>query len=78
MSVLLDPKNPRAVTLGLMWWGHLVYGCKAVKIDRNNYGIKIANSWGGNWEKNGCAVLSESKATAHEYVAIDRVTPRMQ
>lgn len=78
MSALLDPKNPRPVTLGLMWWGHLVYGCKAVKIDRSTYGIKIANSWKASWESNGCAVLAESKATAHEYVAVDRVTPRME
>lgn len=76
MSVLLCPKNPRPITLGLMWWGHLVEGVKAVRIDRNTWGIKIVNSWKRSWGENGCAVLVESKATAHEYVAVDRVKLR--
>lgn len=77
MSVLLHPTNPRPVTLGLMWWGHLVYATKAVKIDSRSYGMKIVNSWRPSWGENGCAVLAENKATAHEYVAIDRVSPRV-
>ena len=77
VSAILDPINPRAITLGLMWWGHLVYGTKVVKIDRRTYGIKIVNSWRPSWGENGCAVLEESKATAHEYVAVDRCKIRM-
>ena len=77
MSVLLDPINPRPITLGLMWWGHLVEGVKAVRIDRREWGIKIVNSWRASWGENGCAVLVESKATAHEHVAVDRVKLRV-
>lgn len=76
MSCLLDPRDPCPVTLGLMWWGHLVCGLRAVKIDRNTYGIVIVNSWTARWGDNGYGVLVESKATAHEQVAIRRVTPR--
>ena len=76
VSAILDPANPRPITLGLMWWGHLVYGVRVVKIDRRSYGIKIVNSWRPSWGENGCAVLAENKATAHEYVAIDRATLR--
>jgi hypothetical protein len=76
MSILLDPDNPCPVTMGLMWWGHLVCGLKAVQLSRNEFGIVIVNSWSENWENGGFAVLSESKATAHEYIAIQSVSPR--
>lgn len=75
-SAILDPVNPRAVTLGLNWWGHLVYGTKVVAISARRYGIKIVNSWRPSWGDNGTAVLAENKATAHEYVAVDRVKLR--
>lgn len=74
-SVLLNPRNPRPVTLGLMWWGHLVCGLRLVKVGRG-YGILIVNSWGRSWGDNGYKVLVESKATAHEYVGIASVTAR--
>jgi hypothetical protein len=74
MSVLLDPVNPRSVTLGLSWWGHLVYATKAVEISRGKFGMLIRNSWDYSWESEGKVVLVENKATAHEYVAIDTVT----
>lgn len=76
VSCLLDPYNPTPVTLGLMWWGHLVCGLRAVKLGRGQYGIAIVNSWTAKWGENGYAVLKESKATAHEYVRIARVKPR--
>lgn len=76
MSVLLDPDNPAPVTLGLMWWGHLVCGLRAVKIARDEYGILIVNSWKKTWGEGGFKVLTESKATAHEYVAIREVLAR--
>ena len=75
-SVLLDPYNPRPVTMGLMWWGHLVAGFRVVKIDSRNYGIQGPNSWGDNWGDKGTFVLTEKKATAYESIAVERVKPR--
>ena len=74
-SLLLHPQRPRPVTLGLMWWGHLVCGLRLVKVGRG-YGILIVNSWGRSWAEGGFKVLVESKATAHEYVGIMNVKPR--
>lgn len=75
-SVLLDPLRPRPVTLGLMWWGHLVCGLRLVKISRNEYGILIVNSWDETWGDGGYKVLTERRATAHEQIAISHVSPR--
>lgn len=77
VSCLLDPERPRPVTLGLQWWGHLIYATKAVKIDSRNYGVKIVNSWKPTWGEDGCAVLAENKAKAFEQVAITSVKPRV-
>lgn len=76
VSVLLDPVDPRPVTLGLNWWGHLVYATKVVKLGAGRYGLKIANSWRPTWGQQGTAVLVESKATAFEQIAVQRVKPR--
>jgi len=76
VSCLLDPDNPCPVTLGLMWWGHLVCGLRAVKVDSRPYGILIVNSWKKTWGDGGFKVLVENKATAHEYVAIRSVKVR--
>lgn len=62
------------VTLGLMWWGHLVFGTKVVVLGRNDYGVKIINSWGDRWENGGTAVLREEKCRPHEGIAIKNVT----
>lgn len=77
MSALLDPKNPRPVTLGLMWWGHLIYCTKGIVLGRNQFGVLGVNSWKPSWGKEGCVVLAESKATPHEAVAVDRTKLRM-
>lgn len=76
MSMLLDPYNPSPVTMGLMWWGHLVCGLRAVKISSREYGILIVNSWKKTWGDGGFKVLAESKATAQEYVGIRDVKVR--
>jgi hypothetical protein len=70
-SVLLDPIDPRPVTLGLNWWGHLT-----VALQWTPDGILIANSWGESWGKNGFGVLAPSKSVAFEQIAIERVTLR--
>lgn len=77
-SALLDPVNPRPVTLGLNWWGHLVYATKLVKIDRNRYGVKIVNSWRESWGDQGTAILTESKGTAYEQISIRRILARSE
>lgn len=76
VSVLLDPIDPRPVTLGLNWWGHLVYATKVVK-KNGVYLIKIVNSWRPTWGQQGCAYLTQSKATAYEQVKVKRVLPRI-
>jgi hypothetical protein len=69
-SVLLDPINPRPVTMGLNWWGHLVY---AVKVTKD--GILIVNSWGERWGQQGLSVLAWNRSVAFEQIAVERVTP---
>jgi hypothetical protein len=62
------------VTLGLAWWGHLVYATRFVVLGRNEFGVLIRNSWGPDWETAGTAVLTESRATPHEAFTIRTVT----
>jgi hypothetical protein len=72
ISVLTDPKHARPVTLGLDWWGHLVYAVRAVALPGGGFGAKIANSWKVSWGNQGCSVLVESKAKAQEQIAVQR------
>jgi hypothetical protein len=76
VTSLTHPKVPRPVTLGLNWWGHLICGVRAVVIEPGKFGIKIVNSWGDSWGEGGCAILTESKATAAEQIRIERAKPR--
>ena len=64
----------RAVTLGLAWWGHLIYATKLVCMADGGYGFLIRNSWGTNWEQGGKAILPERKATPDEAVVIRSVS----
>jgi hypothetical protein len=64
----------RAVSLGLSWWGHLIYGTKLMVLGRDRYGVLIRNSWGTDWEKGGMAVLEESKATPDEAFIVRSVS----
>jgi len=75
ISVLTDPKWPRPVTIGLDWWGHLVYAVRALILDGGLFGIKFVNSWKITWGQQGCGILTESKARASEQIAIQRVSP---
>lgn len=74
VSHLLGP-NPSPVTLGLTWWGHLIYAT-AVVVTGSTVGILIVNSWRKTWGNQGKAVLAESKATAAEQIAVRAVKPR--
>jgi hypothetical protein len=62
-------------TLGLTWWGHLVYAFELVVIERGRFGVRGANSWGYDWGANGLFVLDESKAIAHEQISVLSATP---
>jgi hypothetical protein len=73
VSVLLDPINPRPVTMGLNWWGHLIYAVRAVRD-----GILIVNSWGERWGQNGLSVLAPNRSVAFEQIAVERVAVRSQ
>jgi hypothetical protein len=64
----------KGCTLGLAWWGHLVYATRLVVLGRNEFGVIIRNSWGPDWETDGTAVLTESRATPDESFTIGSVT----
>lgn len=59
----------RPTTMGLPWWGHLVFGLQPV-YSRGDYGIIFANSWDYSWGKKGKGILMRSKATAFEQFEI--------
>lgn len=63
-----------AVTLGLSWWGHLVYATKLLVLGQNRYGVLIRNSWGTGWETGGKGVLAESRATPAEAFIVRSVS----
>ena len=69
-SALLRP-NPLPITLGLNWWGHLIYATKVARISAGEYGLLIRNSWTERWGNKGKAILPQPKATAFEQFAID-------
>jgi hypothetical protein len=75
ISVLTDPKWPRPVVLGLSWWGHEVYGVRALAMEGGKFGVKFVNSWKYTWGEQGCGILTESKAAADEQIAIQRALP---
>lgn len=58
------------VTLGLMWWGHLVFATRPIVLGRNRFAVGIRNSWGYDWEKDGQGVLAEERATPHEAYSV--------
>lgn len=68
-SVLLDPIDPRPVTMGLNWWGHLI-----VALQWTPDGILIANSWGTSWGNQGFGILAPNRSVAFEQIAIERVS----
>lgn len=72
VSALLDN---RPTTMGLAWWGHLVFGLRPVIIERGSIGIEIMNSWKKTWENGGKAVLRKERAIADEMLMIKCVRP---
>lgn len=61
------------VAVGYNWWRHEVSAIDPVSLGGGEYGIRIRNSWGMNYGKDGYAVLAEGKGTPDDAVA-PRVT----
>lgn len=62
-----------AEALDYNWWGHSVKGVDPVDLGRNQFGIRIRNSWGDGWGDRGYSVLTGSKAIPNNAVGL-RVT----
>lgn len=60
------------VAIGLNWWRHEVTAIRAI-LDQGRVAVLINNSWGPQWGKNGRGVLTESKATPDDAVALRSV-----
>jgi hypothetical protein len=61
-------------SMALMWWGHLVFGLRAVVIERGHFGVEIMNSWDKTWGNGGKSILAENKATPHEAISVRAVS----
>lgn len=61
------------VAVGYNWWRHEVSAIDPVSLGGGEYGIRIRNSWGMDYGKDGYAVLGEGKGTPDDAVA-PRVT----
>ena len=75
VSALICPVNPVPVTLGLMYWGHLVYANRATLTD-GEVTLWAVNSWGPTWNGDGTVKLvGRSKCSPDESIAIKCVKP---
>jgi hypothetical protein len=63
-----------APTIGLMWWSHMIVALDLVRLGRNEYGVRIWNSWGDGYGENGEAVLPESKSIAFDQMCARTIT----
>jgi hypothetical protein len=57
------------VAVGYDWWRHEVSAIDPISLGDGEYGIRIRNSWGMGWGKDGYAILKEGKATPDDAVA---------
>ena len=57
------------VAVGYNWWRHEVSAVDAVSLGGGDYGIRIRNSWGMGYGKDGYAILGEEKGTSDDAVA---------
>ena len=62
------------VAIGLNWWGHEVLADRLIATP-NDFAAEIDNSWSRSWGDNGHGILTRSKATPDDAVAIRVVTP---
>ena len=54
------------VAVGYDWWRHEVSAIDPISLGDDEYGVRIRNSWGMSYGKDGYAVLAENKANADE------------
>ena len=57
------------VAVGYLWWGHEVSAIDPISFGEDKYGIRIRNSWGMSYGKDGYAILAEKAATPDDAVA---------
>jgi len=57
------------VPIGLNWWSHEVCAFDVVVLEDDSLGIRIRNSWSGDWGDDGFSVLTRSKATPDDQCA---------
>jgi len=75
VSSLLCPIDPQPVTVGYLWWGHLVFANRATFVD-GKIALTVVNSWGDDWNGDGTAVLvGEEKCSPDEAISISCVKP---
>jgi hypothetical protein len=63
------------VAVGYNWWGHEVCAIDPVHLGRNQFGIRIWNSWGDSWGERGMSVLTGSKMPPDDAVAPTSFVP---
>lgn len=57
------------VAVGYDWWRHEVSAIDPIALGDGEYGIRIRNSWGMDYGKDGYAILGEKKGTPDDSVA---------
>jgi hypothetical protein len=62
--------NNEPVVYDLNWWGHSLVAIRLILIEPGRYGTLMWNSWGDEYEDHGMVVLSGSKATPDNAVAL--------
>lgn len=63
------------VAVGYNWWRHEVCAIDPVYLGRNQYGIRIWNSWGDSWSDRGMSVLTGNKMLPDDAVSPVTFTP---
>ena len=57
------------VAVGYNWWRHEVAAIDPIALGGGDFGIRIRNSWGMEYGKDGYAILGEEKGTPDDAVA---------
>tara|TARA_Y100001938_G_scaffold145000_1_gene220792 strand:+ start:1062 stop:1865 length:804 start_codon:yes stop_codon:yes gene_type:complete len=57
------------VAVGYNWWVHEVSAIDPISLGDKKYGIRIRNSWGMSYGKDGYAILGEKKANSDDAIA---------
>ena len=75
VSALICPVDPRPVTIGLLYMGHLMFANRARFID-GQISLTAINSWGPDWNGDGTIdLVGESRCSPDEAISISCVKP---